>query len=167
MGDATNLIPTRELAQGVADRLPLLINQLGNEILVRAEPRLQAVGLSARGYLALAVLSADRPSSQLELSRLLGCVPAVVVALADELEDAGHVERARDPADRRRSVLAVTKAGRRALAAGDAVAREVEDELLGHVEPEARERLHAVLRTALDPAGATAPPSPTLAPAQG
>lgn len=150
MGDPAHLVAAPELAVGMADRLPLLIHKLGNEIIVRAEPRLVEIGLTGRGYMALAVLDADRPSSQLELARLLGCVPAVVVAIADELEAAGFVERARDPADRRRSLLAVTPAGRRALAKGDRIADDIEDELLGHVPEDDRVRLHAALRVALD-----------------
>lgn len=149
MGTAADLVASPELAVGMADRLPLLIYKFGNEILVRAEPRLADIGLSGRGYMALAVLEADRPSSQLELARLLGCVPAVVVAIADELEGAGLVERARDPADRRRSVLALTPVGRRKLAEGDRIADGIEEELLGHVPAEDRERLHAALRVAL------------------
>lgn len=151
MGDVTGFERSRDLAVGVADRLPLLINRLGYEMAGRAEPGFVAVGLTGKSYMALAILDADQPRSQLEVARLVGCAPALVVSIADELEAAGFVERRRDPADRRRSVLAVTPAGRRALAKGDRVAREVEEELLAHIPADERERLHAALRAALEP----------------
>ena len=106
--------------------------------------------------MALAVLADDRPGSQLELARLLGCVAAVVVQIADDLEAAGFAERTRDPADRRRSMLTITPAGRRALERGDEVARRLEDDLFGHASAADRERLHEVLRDALRPAVAAA-----------
>lgn len=150
MGDPSDWQSKPELASGVAERLPLLINHVAFEVAGRAELGLNAIGLTGKGYMALAILEADRPRSQLELSRLIGCVPAVVVTIADELEAGGFVERQRDPADRRRSVLVVTPAGRRVLAKGDRVAKAVEDELLGHLDAEAREQLHAALRGTLE-----------------
>ena len=144
------------LAEGFAERLPLLINSVAFEIAARAEPGLNELGLTGRTYMALAVLDGDEPGSQLELAHLLGCVAAVVVQIADDLEAAGFAERTRDPADRRRSRLTITEAGRTALERGDALAREVEEELLAHASADERARLHAVLRDALRPAAAPA-----------
>ncbi len=155
--DLTGHQPATALAEGFAARVPLLVNALATEIAARAEPALAELGLTGRTYMALAVLQDDRPGSQLELSRLLGCVAAVVVQIADDLEAAGFAERTRDPTDRRRSMLAITPAGRDALERGDEMARQVEDELLGHATAAERERLHEVLRDALrpQPAGVT------------
>lgn len=140
----------RAFARGFADRLPLLVNQVGYQMAGRAEPRLAELGLNGKTYMALAVLVADRPGSQLELARLMGSVAAVIVTVADNLEAEGYVERTRDPADRRRSLLTVTPAGRRALAKADRIAAEVEDDMLGHLDGSERARLHATLRGALE-----------------
>jgi DNA-binding MarR family transcriptional regulator len=140
------------LPKGVGDRLALLIHKLGNEVMVRADEPLRAMGLTGRQYVALAVLDADAPSSQAELAALLGLLPAQVVPVLDELEEAGLAERRRSPEDRRRFVVRLTSKGRRLLARGDALAASIEDDLLGHLDVQARARLHDALRQALAPA---------------
>jgi DNA-binding MarR family transcriptional regulator len=99
--------------------------------------------------MALAVLGSDEPSSQLELARLCGLLPAQVVPVVDELQRRGLVERQRDEADRRRSVVRVTPRGLELLAEADALARSIEDDLFGGLDAAARERFAATLRTAL------------------
>lgn len=156
MGVPENFVEATEVAQGVLDRFPLLMNRVAWEIAGRAEVGLGELGLTGMSYMALAILENDHPQSQLEVSRLVGCAPAQVVSLADELERLGFVERVRDPADRRRSLLKVTQAGRKALAKGDRVAEDVEAGMFGHLDPDERGRMHAALRTAITPAAAPA-----------
>jgi DNA-binding MarR family transcriptional regulator len=156
-GEATG---TR-LPRGVADRPALLMHKLGNEVLRRAERPLNELGLSGREYMTLAVLGSDAPRSQAELADLCGLLPAQVVAVIDDLERDGVVERTRDEVDRRRSVVRMTARGRRLLASADALAARIEDELLGHLNADQRVRLHEVLREALEaswpPAGGELP----------
>jgi DNA-binding MarR family transcriptional regulator len=144
------------MPRGVADRPALLLHKLGNEVLRRAEAPLDEMGLSGRQYVTLAVLDSDAPRSQAELATLCGLLPAQVVAVVDELERGGLVERTRDDVDRRRSVVRMTAKGRRLLANADALAARIEDELLGHLDAGQRARLHEVLREALE---ATWPPA--------
>jgi len=139
------------LPLGVAERPALLIHKLGNEVMRRAERPLEEMGLTGRQYIALAVLQSDAPTSQAELARMLGLLPAQLVAVIDELERDGLAERRRDNVDRRRSVVRLTPKGRRLLARGDALGARIEDELLGHLDPAQRARLHDVLRQALEP----------------
>src|ERR1700743_2977704 len=96
------------LAKGFRDRPALLMVKLGNEGAVRAEDPLAGRGLSGRQYMALAVLSTDEPTSQLELARMCSLLPAQIVSVVDELQRRGLVERQRDEADRRRSLVRVT-----------------------------------------------------------
>jgi DNA-binding MarR family transcriptional regulator len=141
-----------DLPRGVADRLALLIHKLGTEVLVRAEEALGEIGLSGRQYMTLAVLEADAPVSQAELATMLRLLPAQVVPVLDELERAGLAKRERSTSDRRRFAVRVTPKGRRRLARADALAASIEDELLGHLDKDARARLHDALRQALAPA---------------
>src|ERR1700754_1034683 len=104
------------LAKGFRARPALLMVKLGNEVALRAEDPLAGLGLSGRQYMALAVLSTDEPTSQLELARMCGLLPAQVVSVVDELARRGLVERQRDESDRRRSVVRVTAAGSERLA---------------------------------------------------
>jgi len=138
------------LPSGIADRPALLMHKLGNEVLRRAEVPLDEMGLTGREYVTLAVLDSDAPSSQAQLARLCGLLPAQLVTVIDELERDGLAERTRDEHDRRRSVVRTTAKGRRLLARADALAARIEDELLGHLDGEQRARLHAVLREALE-----------------
>jgi DNA-binding MarR family transcriptional regulator len=141
------------LPRGVAERPALLMHKLGNEVLLRAERPLAAIGLTGREYVTLAVLDSDAPSSQAELASLCGLLPAQLVTVIDELERDGLAERTRDEADRRRSVVRTTAKGRRLLARADALAARIEDELLGHLDAAQRARLHEVLRQAMEGGG--------------
>src|SRR4051812_16098327 len=138
-----------EIPRGVEQRPALLLVKLGNEVAARAEDPLAGLGLSGRQYLVMAILSSDAPSSQLELARLCGLLPAQIVPVVDELERRGLVERQRDEADRRRSVVRTTRAGLELLARADALARSIEDALFGDLDAAAREQLAGTLRTAL------------------
>jgi MarR family transcriptional regulator, lower aerobic nicotinate degradation pathway regulator len=152
------------LPRGIADRLPLLVHKLGNEMLVRAEQPLDEMGLTGRHYVALAVIEADAPASQAQLAALMRLLPAQVVPLVDDLERAGLVERRRADTDRRRSVVRLTAKGRRLLARADALAARIEDQLLGHLDAGARARLHEALRQALTPVWPSSAPSTADAP---
>jgi MarR family transcriptional regulator, lower aerobic nicotinate degradation pathway regulator len=141
-------LPATQLARGIGDRLALLIHKLGNEVLLRAEEPLEEMGLTPREYLALVIIDTDAPASQAQLAELMRLLPAQVVPVVDDLERAGLVERRRADADRRRSVVRLTAKGRRLRARADALAARIEDDLLGHLDPGARARLHDALRQA-------------------
>ncbi|MGA4851473.1 MarR family winged helix-turn-helix transcriptional regulator [Streptomyces sp. G5(2025)] len=85
-----------------------------------------AVSMRTRYFLVLASLASGPELSQQDLSRLLNLDPTTVVSVIDEMERNGHVERKRNPADRRRYKLHLTDAGREALAEANKVASEVE-----------------------------------------
>jgi len=138
-----------EIPRGFEQRPALLLVKLGNEVAGRAEDPLAGLGLSGRQYMTLAILSSDEPSSQLELARLTGLLPAQIVPVLDELERRGLVERQRDEADRRRSVVRPTPQGLELLARADELARSIEDELFGELDARARERFADAMRTAL------------------
>jgi DNA-binding MarR family transcriptional regulator len=66
---------------------------------------LEPLGLEPRLFGALTAIATTEPVAQAELARLLGVSGARVVQIADVLEERGLVERRRDPADRRTSLL--------------------------------------------------------------
>jgi DNA-binding MarR family transcriptional regulator len=138
-----------EIPRGFAERPALLLVKLGNEVAGRAQDPLAGLGLSGRQYMVLAVLSSDEPSSQLELARLCGLLPAQIVPVVDELERRGLAERQRDEADRRRSVVRATPQGIELLARADELARSIEDALFGDLAPAAREGFADTMRAAL------------------
>ena len=71
-------------------------------------------GLATRGarkwhYAVLAALEEHGPASQATLSDRAGLYRSDLVAVLNELEVAGHVQRAPDPDDRRRNVITITR----------------------------------------------------------
>lgn len=91
-----------------------------------------------------AVAAADGPS-QGELGARLGLASPRMVAVVDDLEDRGLVERHRNREDRRAYAIRLTEAGRRALDAAASAGRGLDEELLGALDAEERERLLTLL----------------------
>jgi DNA-binding MarR family transcriptional regulator len=71
------------------------------------------------------------------------------VLLLNELDDAGYVERRRDPADRRRHIVEITPAGLDALAESERRLEDLEHEVLGNLSAAERRALHDLLAKAL------------------
>jgi DNA-binding MarR family transcriptional regulator len=109
-----------------------------------------AVGASGYHYRALACLDDFGPASQADLGRSSGIHLSDLVATINELADQQLVERAPDPADRRRNIITITPAGRRRLRQLDKRLALVQDELLAPLSPDEREQLTRLLRRVLD-----------------
>jgi DNA-binding MarR family transcriptional regulator len=116
-----------------------------------AEPALAPLGLSPKGFGALAILVQEGPLSQQRLGAKQGIDRTTTVAVVDELERAGFVERRRDPSDRRAYSLQPTAKGRRVLGRAAEAAARAEDEFLAPLSAADRLRLKQLLRTLLDP----------------
>jgi MarR family transcriptional regulator, lower aerobic nicotinate degradation pathway regulator len=122
--------------------------------------RLVADGLAAvdaRGYhyRVLATLGEFGPTSQAALGRRSGIHLSDLVATINELADRKLVERAPDPADRRRNVITITPAGRRQLRRLDKQVTQIQDELLAPLSPDERDQLTRLLTRILDYHGRT------------
>jgi MarR family transcriptional regulator, lower aerobic nicotinate degradation pathway regulator len=117
--------------------------------------RLVADGFSsaqARGYhyRLMATLEDFGPASQAALGRRSGIHLSDMVAAINELADRKLVERAPDPADRRRNIISLTAAGRRQLRRLEKQLAETQDELLAPLSPRERQRLTELLSRLLD-----------------
>lgn len=91
----------------------------------------------------------DHPVTQKALTDALCMDANNLVLLLNEVEGLGYVERRRDPADRRRHVVEITAAGRRALRRGERGMESVEDDVLGALDAEQRSELTLLLARAL------------------
>ncbi|WP_436762971.1 MarR family winged helix-turn-helix transcriptional regulator [Streptosporangium sp. V21-05] len=108
--------------------------------------------VDARGYhyRLLATLEESGPASQAALGRRGGIHLSDMVATVNELAGRGLVERAPDPADRRRNIISLTPAGERQLRRLEKRLAECQDELLAPLAPEERRQLTGLLSRLLD-----------------
>jgi DNA-binding MarR family transcriptional regulator len=143
-GDQTCLIP-----RAAATRLGYLLAALGGNIEELAQEPLAKLGLTGHDYAVLSILTIDGPGTQHEIARLMRKAPGVIVAAVDQLESKGYVERQRDPADRRRSRVTPTDAGRKALARADEVGDDVVAKVLGGLSASELETVRELLNRGL------------------
>jgi DNA-binding MarR family transcriptional regulator len=106
---------------------------------------LAAVGARKWHYPVLAALQEHGPASQAELSRRAGLYRSDMVAVLNELADAGYVERTPDLADKRRNVITITGRGRRRLGQLDGLIDAVQGELLAPLSAAERDELLRLL----------------------
>lgn len=109
------------------------------------EAALGAIDMRSRDFFVLAALAGGPELSQQDLSRLLNLDPTTVVSVIDEMERNQHVERRRNPADRRRYNLFLTESGREVLTAADKVVTEVESAFFGKLAGGENEALREML----------------------
>ncbi|MDF0530583.1 MarR family transcriptional regulator [Tsukamurella sp. 8F] len=98
-----------------------------------------------RGYQVLLAAQAGGPRSQLALAQYLGLDRTVMTYLLDELERAGLVRRAPDPADRRVRRVELSDQGAATLADARGRLRGIEDELLEPLPVPDRHTLRGLL----------------------
>lgn len=110
-----------------------------------------ALGMTFRQYWVLNVLIERGGSwAQHELGKQLLVDANNLVLLLNELEDAGLVERRRDPDDRRRHIVVITERGREAYERAQTAQEELEDKVLAALDAKERETLRSLLSKALD-----------------
>src|ERR1700712_2274054 len=105
------------------------------------------MGMSIRHFSALHSISHSMPQQQLAETL---CIDANnTVLILNELETLGWVRRERDPQDRRRHLVVVTDEGLAAYRRAQEARDVVEDDVLGPLSSEERQRLHELLAKAL------------------
>jgi DNA-binding MarR family transcriptional regulator len=110
--------------------------------------------------LVLVHLRERGPSAQQALVGLM-CVDATnLVAVLNNLEDAGLIERRRDRSDRRRAIVALAAPGEQLLADVDRAFRQIDDEIFASLAPADRQTLSALLTEVVRHVAAASPQSP-------
>ncbi|WP_250006382.1 MarR family winged helix-turn-helix transcriptional regulator [Actinoplanes sp. M2I2] len=117
-----------------------------NEQLARADAR-------KWHYAVLATLDEFGPASQAQLSDRTRVYRSDLVAVLNELADRGQVDRAPDPADKRRNLVRITTAGRRQLRRLDKILAAVDDEVFAPLDPAQRAQLTDLLTILVDRQG--------------
>ena len=139
---------------GIAQQWPtLLLIKLGRITMHRFTEALEPFGLRPRHLAALIELRDRGELTQQSLCGQLHLDPTNLVAILNELEQEGYATRRRDPEDRRRHLVEVSRKG---VAVIDKVSEEmdgVEDELLGGLNAAEREQLEGILTSIWERSG--------------
>jgi DNA-binding MarR family transcriptional regulator len=123
-----------------------LISQLGFLSSKRFIEALEPLGIGPRELMLMRFVAASESLSQQALAERLSVPASRMVALIDNLEDAGLVERRPDPDDRRVRWLHLTRKGRGVLDRGSKIAIDYETELCAGINREEREQLIDLLQ---------------------
>jgi len=121
-------------AAGQLDRLGFLLARHGNIANRRIQDAIAELGLGHRHAAVLLHLD-DGPVSQQFLVETLAIDPSLVVAVLNDLERDQLALRRRDPCDRRRHIVEVTRKGRAAIESIGEVVSAVERELFADLDP--------------------------------
>ncbi|HUB99674.1 MAG TPA: MarR family winged helix-turn-helix transcriptional regulator [Solirubrobacterales bacterium] len=124
-----------------------LLTQLSRVVYRRATE--DVIGMRLKQLIALDHLRDTESCLQQGLGQMLMLDPNNCVLLLNDLDDAGYVERRRDPQDRRRHIVEITPAGLAALEEAERKLETLEDEVLGNLSPAERGQLHELLTKAL------------------
>jgi DNA-binding MarR family transcriptional regulator len=123
----------------------VLLAILGRTASDRLREALMRSDLRPRQFQALGLLSDDGPRAQQALGEAMGVDPSILVTLLNPLEQQGLLTRRRDPADRRRHIVAITRAGEARLREAHEAHEAAQDELLSALDPDQRARLEELL----------------------
>ncbi|HEY7456200.1 MAG TPA: MarR family winged helix-turn-helix transcriptional regulator [Solirubrobacterales bacterium] len=126
--------------------LAFLLSQVGTYAAQRFAARIAAADLHPPLFRVLNAVDAAEGRSQHAIGEAIGAPPSRMVALVDELERRGLVERRPDPGDRRVRTLHLTPVGRKLLTRGRKLAGEHEAELAKGMSAAERKRLVALLQ---------------------
>src|SRR3954469_11748880 len=131
---------------GIAKQWPtLLMIKLGRITMHRFTQALEPYGLRPRHVAALIELRDRGKLTQQSLCGQLHLDPTNLVAILNDLERRGFATRRRDPEDRRRHLVEVSKKGLAVIDKVSEVMDGVEDELLEGFAPAEREQLAHLL----------------------
>ncbi len=125
--------------------LGFLLSQVGAHAAAKFAERLEPMGLKPAHAGILKVVKHADGLSQQALGERLGIFPSRLVAVLDQLEQRGLVERRDSPTDRRSYALYLTEAGRGAIEQIELIAREHQHALCTALEESERTQLAGFL----------------------
>ncbi|MDB5214824.1 MAG: Transcriptional regulator, MarR family [Myxococcaceae bacterium] len=151
--------PTTKHPQSTA----FLLAQVGAHAASRFATRLQELELAPAHAGILRAIATSSGVSQQELAARLGMFPSRLVALIDELEARGLLERRDNADDRRVYALHVTEKGAKTMADIGRVARAHDDAICAALSEKERASLRSMLARIADEQGLAAGVHPGFA----
>ena len=132
-----------------------LLAQIGAHAAMCFAGRIGELDLTPPQTGLLRAVAAAPGQSQQALAKVLGTPPSRLVALVDQLDERGLVERRRNPADRRLHALHVTSAVEKLLRRIAEVGRAHDDAVCAALDDDERATLRALLGRIADEQGLT------------
>jgi DNA-binding MarR family transcriptional regulator len=126
-------------------RLGYLLKHARSGLQTISEPALAVIDLDGRQFAVLSVIGEQGPMAQQRVSETLRVDRTTIVALVDELERKGFVERKRDPGDRRAYAVEITPKGARTLQRARTVVDAAEVEFTAALSAAERRQLRELL----------------------
>jgi DNA-binding MarR family transcriptional regulator len=123
-----------------------LLSWNGQRIARKFAAAMESVGLRPPHFGVLTLIDAEPGSAQQTLVERSMIDPSSMVAVLDELEAMGLVERRRHPDDRRKHAVYLTARGRRTLARARVVAMKTAQETFAPLNAPELETLRLLLR---------------------
>jgi DNA-binding MarR family transcriptional regulator len=131
--------------------LAAMVARLARALIEAERPILAAHELPMWGYIVLSALRDEPTRTQAALARSIGADKTRIIAVLDDLQERGLIEREPDPADRRVRLLRLTAAGSRLHGTVRSAIRRQEEQLLGEL-PAADQTAFLRVLQRLDPA---------------
>ncbi|GAA0267429.1 MarR family winged helix-turn-helix transcriptional regulator [Cryptosporangium japonicum] len=127
--------------------LAAMMGPIGRTLVAMELPILRAHGVSMWGYAVLSNLDDQPVHTQTALAEAIGADKTRLIAVLDDLQSAGLIERRPAPGDRRARVLSITPEGRRLRDAVQSEIRDEEERILDVLPPDQRAVFVDALRT--------------------
>lgn len=144
-----------EPGQVLGGSVGFLLSKLGLTSANAFAAVLQPLGIDPRHFGIMRIIAMTEGRSQQQLGEALMVPASRMVALIDDIEERGLVERRRNPHDRRAHALHLTPKGRKLYDRAVEAATAYEDRLCAALSPDEREQLLNLLRrlaVTIDPA---------------
>jgi DNA-binding MarR family transcriptional regulator len=122
-----------------------MVSRLGFEVGRKLADGLAPLGIELRQFGLLRALEAAEGESQRSIGQSLGIPPNGMVALIDDLEERGLVQRRPHPSDRRAHALSLTPKGKQLLQDAFKVALSIEADLCEELDQTERQQLLGLL----------------------
>lgn len=138
------------------ETLPFEIGETAHSLRKAFDRLAVGLGVTRAQWKVLFKLTRTPGLRQVELADMLDLEPITLCRIVDRLEEAGYVDRVRDPADRRAWRLQVTEKAQPLMEKLTAVGAELVDEAFAGIDPQEIEITRNVLARVRENAGRTA-----------
>jgi DNA-binding MarR family transcriptional regulator len=149
---ATTEVEPNKAALHFAPTTGMLLVKLGRVAEARFKEALKPTELTPKHLGVLFEVRAN-PTSQQLLCETIDVDASKLVGILNDLEEDGLIVRRRDPNDRRRHIVELTKEAQARLAKAEKVAKSVEEELFAGLDDDERAQLRLLLARVADATG--------------